>query len=171
MDYVLLTKIWRRSLTQAMNNLAPVVEPPLSLDELRDARLFDHQILKGVVLWSVSTLGTRHWRTGFEFADPPTVVSNATQGTLQPAALLSYTLRPGIYGGISIDMFQPLAHQYHVQSVDGPKNLYGRLSISPRLKDFLFSRSRNLFSCSLRFKVPVRMKDVLDLILAQGRQY
>ncbi|KAI1789343.1 hypothetical protein LXA43DRAFT_586951 [Ganoderma leucocontextum] len=84
---------------------------------------------------------------------------------------MSQTLRPGIYGGISMDMFQPLAHQYHVPSVDGIKNLYGTLSVSPRLKEFLYSRSRNLFSCSLKFKVPVRVKDVLDLIFVQGRQY
>ena len=155
-----------------MNNLVPVVgEPPLDFNELSNARLFDHQMLKGVVLWSVNSLGTRHWRTGFEFAGLPTVVSDAAQGPPQPSTLMSQTVRPGVYGGVSVDMFQPLAHQYHVEAVDGKKNLHGRLSISPRLNGFLFSRSRNLFSCSLKFKVPVRMKDVLDLILAQGRQF
>ncbi|KAM5530675.1 hypothetical protein V8D89_015647 [Ganoderma adspersum] len=152
-----------------MNVPAHVVEPPLRLNELAQAKLFDHQTLKGVVLWSAGSLGTRHWRTGFEFVDSRSVVLNTTQGPPQPSAIMSPLLRPGTYDGISVDMFQPHAHQYYVPSVDGTKNLFGTLSVAPRLKGYMYSRTGNLFP--IKFKVPVRVKDLLDLILMQQRQY
>ncbi|TFY76977.1 hypothetical protein EWM64_g7034 [Hericium alpestre] len=154
-----------------MNSLAHLVEPPLRPDELRDARLFDHQTLKAVVLWSTSSLSTRHWRTGLEFTKTLTVGSNSNPNATPAPDVVSQVLPPGIYGGISVDMFQPEAHQNHLPSTDGEVNLYGTLSVNPRMAHILYSRSKNLFSCPLELKVSVRVKDVLDLMLAQRRQY
>ncbi|TBU30261.1 hypothetical protein BD311DRAFT_234387 [Dichomitus squalens] len=139
------------------------VEPPLRLQELQDTRLFNSQPLKSVILWCSGSMSLKHWRTSFEF--------NNTQQLSSEALPAQTLLRPGVYGGISADMFQPAVHEYHTPDNDQDNNLYGTLSISARLSHLLFSSRKDIFARRLDFKVAVTVKDVLELIIGQQRQY
>lgn len=128
-------------------------QKPSRVLELGSTRDFDDQLLSSVTLWSAEARDLRHWRTGLEFAGKRPTVSGIA--------------------GISIDMIQPITHEYHDPHRDGAENLYGSLQMSPRDKSTLYSKRKGLFSCPLPFKKKAlaKVKDVVGLILEQGRQY
>ncbi len=101
---------------------------------------FDDQVLSKVTIWAREEPDAiRHWFTSLTFAGRPTVGDQ-------------------VYEGISINMTQP-----------SDKSLVGSLEIQPRSKGALYSYRSKTFQCPIAFKKKVRVKDVVDLIVAHRK--
>lgn len=158
---------------QTMSQFDPQVEPPL----YNDTAAFSSLVIQGYCLWSTRG-GPPHWISAHSFAQ--TVISSTATHPTDPthirleSSLSTDRLRPGEvqWGGVSLDMFQPMNHVYHISIPDDTKsdNVFGALSINARHADALMS-SRAPIYAHATFLVTVTVQDIVDLIISQGRQY
>ncbi|KAI0757991.1 hypothetical protein C8Q74DRAFT_1373059 [Fomes fomentarius] len=156
------------TMNQSDSSVNPVQHPLYN-----DTAAFSPLLVGEYCLWCTSG-GLPHWISAHAFAQP---VISSTPRPSDPTQIRpsSSTERPkpgeAKWGGVSLDMFQPLNHVYHSIPDDTKSgNVFGALRINARHADALMS-SRAPIYARATFLVTVTVQDIVDLIISQGRQY
>ncbi|KAF5348909.1 hypothetical protein D9756_009814 [Leucocoprinus leucothites] len=121
--------------------MTDTVKQPALIDESAKFRL---QKLHQAVFWCSMRGSPHHWITSYAFADGIVEVDG------------------GRYAGISLDMFQPVAHKN--QPPGENKNLFGTLRFGARKENVLMSKNP-AFMVMLAFKTKITVQELYNLVV------